>query len=190
VRALRGCLVLAVLASAPDTIHAQTSLLRRGLRAGVSAGLGDTSPDLCVGCGTGLTVGAHLGAMLTPQVAVMAEGLATAAAPNVLSKMRGRHNGLFAMVQYWPSDRFWLKGGAGVGSVEREDPPRYDYATTHLAGLAGVGFEVNPRSRFVLEIALLDYFSGDSPARFPSEAPHRSYANTLALTARVTWHQH
>lgn len=162
---------------------------RKGLLVGASIGLGNSSPDLCNDCKTGLAVEARLGAMLTPRLALLAYFGAISTAPNILSDVRGRHNGLLAGLQYWPSERIWLRAGVGAGSVEREDPPRYDYNTTQLAGLAGIGFEVNPRSKVVFELALSSLLSGDAEARFPSEPRHKKTVNSVILSLGATFYR-
>ena len=115
---MKRALLLVVVCSLAPLASAQGSE-RHGLLVGASIGLGNSSPDLCIDCKTGLVIEARLGAMLKPNLA------------------------LLAALQYWPSKRLWLRAGIGAASVEREDPPRYDYKTTHLAGAAGIGFEVN-----------------------------------------------
>jgi hypothetical protein len=162
---------------------------RRGPFFGVSLGLGNSSPDLCNDCQTGIVFGLRGGGMLKPRLGLLGEFVSVSTAPDVPSDIRGRHNVLVAAVQYWPAERFWLKGGFGVAGVQRAEPPAYDYSTTHAAGLVGVGFEFNPRSRFVVELALLEMVSGDSPARYPGEAPHEQTVNSLTFSVGVTWHR-
>jgi len=181
-------LVLLAAALAAFVPSAAQGSERKGLLIGASIGLGNSSPDLCNDCKTGLAVEARVGAALTPRLALLAYGGAISTAPNILSDVRGRHNGLLAALQYWPSERLWLRAGVGVASVEREDPPRYDYRTTHLAGIAGIGFEINPRSKVVFELALSSLLSGDSEARFPTEPPHKKTVNTVILSLGATFY--
>lgn len=181
-------LVVTFVAIAPQA-WAQASE-RKGFLIGASIGLGNSSPDLCNDCDTGLAVEARVGTMLKPRLALLAYAGAVSTAPNILSDVRGRHNGLLAAVQYWPSERIWLRAGIGAASVEREDPPRYDYGTTHLAGIAGVGLEINPRSKLVFEVALSSFLSGDSEARFPTEPRHKSTVNSVILSLGATFYRH
>jgi hypothetical protein len=162
---------------------------RHGAYFGASIGLGNSSPDLCIDCKTGLFTGLRGGGMLTPRLGLQAEFVSVSTAPNILSDVRGRHDALLAGLQYWPAERFWIKGGLGVAGVQREDPPAYDYSTSHLAGLVGVGVEINPRSRFVIDASLMEMMSGDSPARFPREAPHETTVNTVMFAVGLTWHR-
>jgi hypothetical protein len=177
---------LATLTFVPDAL-AQPSE-RNGLLLGASIGLGDSSPDQCQECKTGLAVEGRIGAVLKPRLALLAWAGSVAAAPNILSDRRGRHKGFIAALQYWPSHRFWLRAGGGVATVERQDPGLFDYSTSHAAGLAGIGFEINPRSRIVFELALQDLLSGSSPARFPGEPTQKSTVNTLIFTAGATFY--
>jgi hypothetical protein len=185
--ALRAGLLVALLVACVPAAHAQPSE-RKGLLLGASIGVGDSSPDQCADCKTGLAVEGRIGAVLKPRLALLGSFGSVGAAPNLLSDRRGRHTALIAALQYWPSDRLWLRAGGGVASVEREDPPLFDYSTTHAAGLVGLGFEVNPRSKVVFELALQDLLSGSSPARFPSEPRQKSTVNTLLLTLGATFY--
>src|SRR5258706_8770480 len=184
---MKRALLLVVACALAPLASAQGSE-RHGLLVGASIGLGNSSPDLCVDCKPGLLLEARLGAMLKPNLAVLAYYGGVSTAPDFLSKVRGRHNALLAALQYWPSKRLWLRAGIGAASVEREDPPRYDYKTTHLAGAAGIGFDVNPGSKVVFELALSDLLSGDSPARFASEPSHKSTVNTLMFSVGATFY--
>jgi hypothetical protein len=46
-----------------------------------------------------------------PWVALGAEASFLAVAPDVSSKTGGKHDAVLGVAQYWPSERFWLKGG-------------------------------------------------------------------------------
>ena len=161
---------------------------RKGLLLGASIGIGNSSPDQCQECKTGLTVEGRVGFVLTPRLGLLAWAGSTAASNNILSDRRGRHTALIGALQYWPSDRIWLRAGAGTATVEREDPPRFSYSTNHAAGLVGVGLEINPRNRVVFELALQDLLSGNSEARFPSEPRQKSTVNTLMFTVGATFY--
>jgi len=184
---MRNFVLLASLVAAAPNALAQPSE-RKGLLLGASIGIGNSSPDQCLDCNTGLAVEGRIGAMLKPRLGLLAWGGSVAASNSLLSDRRGRHTGLIAALQYWPSDRIWLRAGAGVASVEREDPPRFSYSTTHAAGMAGIGIEINPRSKVVFELALQDLLSGNSEARFPSEPRQKSTVNTLIFTVGATFY--
>ena len=153
---------------------------------GGSVGLGNSSPDLCDGCHTGIVIGLHGGAAVTPHLAIQAEGLFMSVAPNVLSKSGGRHNALLATLQYSTGARLWIKGGAGVGSVERHSPTA-SAKTTHAAGLAGVGVDFNPRSSVRLDLSVSALLTGDSNVQFANEPAHRSVVTTALLLFGVGW---
>lgn len=159
---------------------------RKGLFVGGSVGLGNSSPDLCFQCDTGLAVGGHVGAMLKPRLGVLAQFGVVASSPTVPSDIVGRHQGFLAAVQYWPSRRVWLKAGAGAGVVQRSHPAfRQEHSTTHFAGLAGIGLEINPRSSVVVELALSDLLSGDSPATVSEPKA----VNSVIFNVGVTWYR-
>ena len=179
-------LLLSLVALAPNAL-AQASE-RKGFLIGASIGLANNSPDLCVGCETGIAVEGRVGWMLKPRLALLADLVSTATSPEILSTVHGRHTGFLGAVQYWPSRRLWLRAGAGAASVEREAPPVYDYKTTHFAGIGGVGFEVNPGSKLVVELALLDLLSGDSPQQSPLEPRHKSTVNTVLFSIGATFY--
>jgi hypothetical protein len=183
----RNAVLVACLAAFAPNAHAQASE-RKGLLLGASIGLGNSSPDQCEECKTGLAVEGRIGTMLKPRLGLLAWGGSVAASNNILSDRRGRHAGLIAALQYWPSDRIWLRAGAGVASVEREDPPRFSYSSTHPGGMAGIGLEINPRNTIVFELALLDLLSGSSPARFPSEPRQKSTVNTVIFSVGATFY--
>jgi hypothetical protein len=185
---MRNVVLLASLVALAPNALAQANE-RKGLLLGASIGIGNSSPDQCLECKTGLLVEGRIGTMLKPRLGLLAWGGSVAASNNILSDRRGRHTGLIAALQYWPSDRVWLRAGAGVASVEREDPPLFSYSTTHAAGMAGIGLEINPRNKVVVELALLDLFSGSSPARFPSEPRQKSTVNTLMFSVGATFYR-
>ena len=175
-------LLLALAASAP----AQTRE-RKGFLIGTSIGLGNSSPDQCLGCDTGLAFDLRVGVMLKPRLGLLAWGGTVATAADILSAFTSAHTGGFAALQYWPSERFWLRAGGGVADVSRAGPG-FDYSTTHAAGIFGVGFEINPRNKVVVELALQDLLSGNSPARFAAEPAQKSTVNSLMFTVGATFY--
>jgi len=184
---MRKTLLVALLLTFASDAFAQAAD-RKGLLLGASIGLGNSSPDQCEECKTGLAIEGRVGFVLRPRLALLAWAGSTAASNNILSDRRGRHKGLIGALQYWPSDRIWLRAGAGVATVEREDPPRFSYSTNHAAGLAGIGLEINPRNKVVFELALQDLLSGNSPARFSGEPSQKSTVNTLMFTVGATFY--
>ena len=181
-----AALAVLLLSLAPGAL-AQPSE-RKGLLIGGSIGLGNSSPNQCFECETGLATELRLGAVIKPRLALLALWGSTSASNEILSERRGRHSGLIAAVQYWPSDRIWLRLGGGVAGVERDNPPIYEYSSTEAAGLAGIGFEINPRSKVVVELALQDLLSGSTPARYPGEPQQNSTVNTLMFTVGATFY--
>jgi hypothetical protein len=194
-------LAVALVGSVPAICRAQTrsetasplALQQTGVTAsrrtplvGFSVGLGNSSPDLCLGCQTGLEIGAHVGVMLKWNLAVAAQGLFLSVAPNILSKSGGKQDGLLGTIQFWPTERFWLKAGAGAGSVERHTPD-LSSRTVHPVGLGGIGLDFNPRSKFVVDLSVQALVSGDSPSMFADEPAHEGQVTTATLMLGVTW---
>ncbi len=152
---------------------------------GASAGLGNSSPNLCDGCRTGLDIGLRGGVIVRPRLALQLEGQFLSVAPNILSKSGAKHDALLGSVQFWPASWFWIKGGAGVGSVERHTQDS-STRSSHPAGVGGVGFDFRPRSRFGFDVSVQALVSGDSET--PTAAPGDNRTTTTTIVRfGVTW---
>jgi hypothetical protein len=87
----------------------------------------------------------HLGGMARPDLALTLEFYG-------VDKRKGRSAGIIgAGVQYWPSRRFWAKGGLGYGSVETDSVDDTD-GEARLGALAGAGYELVQSGRFTLDV--------------------------------------
>jgi hypothetical protein len=146
-------------AGAGDSHDAGTSsaIHREGFVIGFSLGAGDLGPDPCHDCGVGVGADFHLGAMASRGVAVLLEFAGVG---------RGdlSHGMVGVAAQWWPAPagRFWLKGGIGIGSLERDgnrdfpddpfDRSHNDYVYPTLFGSGGV--EVVRSGRFAIDLQL------------------------------------
>lgn len=122
---------------------------RYGFVGGFSVGTGVVAPDACSDCGVGFSGEAHVGAMAGyySSVAVMLVGGGTA-------RSDVHHVYLAAAAQWWPDpwERFWLRGGVGIGEqgYDGDDGREAAYPTV----LGAAGFEVIQTRRFAADILL------------------------------------
>ena len=137
-----------------------SEVYREGFLLGFSLGAGDLGPDPCDDCGLGVGGDFHIGAMASREVAVMLE---------ITGVGRGNlvHGIVGVAAQWWPdpAGRFWLKGGLGIGSLDRDDDffpddpddifdgdGGNDYVYPSVFGAAGV--EAVRSGRFTLDLQL------------------------------------
>ena len=130
-------------------------MYRQGLVVGVGIGAGAITASDCGNCGGGaLGLEGHLGGMMTPRLALMAE-LWSLIRP--LSGGVTLSNTIFSgALQYWATSQFWLKGGLGVGTIDLTD----DYSgasfdrESAFAVSGAAGFEVLQFYNFALDLQL------------------------------------
>jgi hypothetical protein len=120
---------------------------REGFLIGFSVGAGVIGPDPCKDCGVAFAGELHLGAMASyyGDVAVMLEA-------GGLGRENLHHAFLAAAAQWWPDpwERFWLRGGVGIGSEGADDEDHKDSAYPTV--LAATGFEVVRSERFTVDL--------------------------------------
>jgi hypothetical protein len=108
----------------PDTNVPVRSVHKSGGRDGWVIGLdmfagNGLEADASIAAG----MGGQIGRMITPRLAVMldthgaAVGSSDVGGSNVSASVRVRALAA-AAVQYWPTNRFWVRGGVGLGRVE------------------------------------------------------------------------
>jgi hypothetical protein len=139
---------------------------RQGFLIGFSVGAGDIGPDPCDDCGVAGGAELHIGAIANSHgdLAVMLEG-------GGLGRNDLSHGFVVAAVQWWPDpwDRFWLRGGVGVGGAgeDRFDEHVFNDRTdaAYPTLLAATGFEVVQSGRFALE-ALVQGVGTHAPNRW------------------------
>ena len=69
----------------------------------------------------------------------------------------------------WPTDRFWLKGGVGIGvPVDTSDSSWNDDFNPSddrsWAGIVGAGYEVTRKGRFVMDVEARGAFASGHQA--------------------------
>jgi hypothetical protein len=148
---LSAALLLAGPAAAQDPTPKAAE--REGFLIGFSFGFGATYPcDTCAGFGGDF----HVGAFAKPNLAVLFELGAVGADE--------REEGLAMAtisVQYWPHERFWLKGGVGMGGSfvvdDFDDDFDGDFDGADERGwgaAAAVGYEIARSKRFAFDVQL------------------------------------
>ena len=146
---------------------------REGFLIGFSGGAGVIAPDPCSDCGVAAAGELHLGAMASDygDVAVMIElgGL-----------VRGdlHHVFLAAAAQWWPDpfERFWLRGGIGIGSEGSDTDEHKDSA--YPTALAAAGVEVVRSDRFTIDVLLQGAATRE---------PHR-WGRSLSVNLGLNWY--
>lgn len=120
---------------------------RDGFLIGFSIGAGVIGPDPCTDCGVVAAGEIHLGAMASyyGDVAVMLEA-------GGLGREDLHHAFLAAAAQWWPDpwERFWLRGGIGIGSEGADTEENRDAAYPTV--LAATGFEAVRSDRFTVDL--------------------------------------
>jgi hypothetical protein len=128
---------------------------RRGFLIGFSLGGGSITCDECNESLSGIALDIHLGGMITPQLALMFDGM------GVAHTLEGGGGTLINVVdtiaaQYWVSPQFWIKGGIGVGrlSVSDSDGEEVAASETGSAAMIGAGYELVSSRTFALDLQL------------------------------------
>jgi hypothetical protein len=151
-RSLTAVLVLSSGAMADDPPAAPPSDgEREGFLIGFSIGFGATFPcDTCANFASEF----HVGAMASRNLAVLAE------IGGVGGDDRSGGGLLMATIgaQYWPVERFWIKGGVGIGDALDD---QYGNSQRQWGATAAVGYEVASRGRFAFDVQARGGFTGD-----------------------------
>jgi hypothetical protein len=131
---------------------------RSGLTLGGALGVGTISADDCSACGGGLAWEFHIGGMVMPQLAILADlsGIVRsyddgAGGSNTLT------NSLFAVAaQYWIIPILWVKGGIGDAHIALSDYTGNTYGSEEnaLGFLLAGGVEVVHAPNFALDLQL------------------------------------
>jgi hypothetical protein len=129
---------------------------RSGLTLGGALGVGTISASNCAACGGGLAWEFHIGGMVTPQFAILADlsGVIRsyddgAGGTNTLT------NSLFAVAaQYWIMPILWVKGGIGDAHIALSDYTGNTYGSEEdaLGFLLAGGVEVLHAPNFALDL--------------------------------------
>jgi hypothetical protein len=130
-------------------------MYRDGLVIGFAVGGGDISASNCPACGGGFAGEFHIGGMLNPRLALMADfwGIAHsyddgAGGATLTNSM------VTAAIQYWVADQVWLKGGIGGARITLSDANGNAYGSSEgaLALLGAAGVEVLQVGNFALDL--------------------------------------
>lgn len=121
---------------------------RQGLVIGFSLGGGVITCDGCDNLGS-FGADFHIGGMIGDRLAVLGEGyvLAHPEDGSTLSSTIGA-----GALQFWPSETFWIKGGAGVGQLEVDSGKFSLRSESAFAVMAAAGVEVVRGHTFVLDV--------------------------------------
>jgi hypothetical protein len=177
-RAAFGILLASLLLAAgpalavADDFHRHAT--RDGFLVGFSLGFGSTFPcDVCPSLGGDI----HIGAMAGRNVAVMADFNVVGGDEGPLGEPGSLGVAAIA-VQFWPVERFWLKGGVGVGNTfsfeedgdwgddwddDWNDEPGPDGDVTtgkrRWAAIAAAGFELVQKGPFAMDLQVRGAFT-------------------------------
>jgi hypothetical protein len=142
----------------PPPPAAPHGLYRQGLVFGGALGGGTITASNCYACGGGIAGELHLGGMVNPRMAVMADvwGIAHPYDPGDGSSQTLSNYMLTGALQYWLTDMFWIKGGLGIATIRLSDATGADYGMSEssLGILAAGGFELIQSNTFALDLQL------------------------------------
>ena len=130
---------------------------RSGLVFGGSLGFGEMSSDGCGPyCGGSFFFEGHIGGMLNPRLALMADLWGAAHRWDDGYGTGTTYQGLYTVAaQYWVLDMFWLKGGFGFAQLDFGYDNTVGNPTESGPGLlAAAGFEVVQAYNFALDLQL------------------------------------
>ena len=147
---------------------------REGFVIGFSVGAGGIWPDPCTDCGVAPGAELHLGAMASSygDVAVMLEA-------GGLARSDIHHGFLVAAAQWWPDpfERFWLKGGVGIGT-QASDKETDHHDRAYPTVLAATGVEVVRSFRFTVDL---------QAQVAATKEPHR-WGRSLGINVGFNWY--
>jgi len=131
---------------------------RSGLTVGAAIGGGGISASNCGACGGGFAFELHIGGMVAPQLAIMADiSSVLHSYDDGLGGSNTLSNSLFAVAaQYWVAPMVWLKGGIGDAHISLSDYAGNTYGTDEdaLGFLLAGGVEVFRTPNFALDLQL------------------------------------
>jgi hypothetical protein len=127
---------------------------RDGLALGFAIGGGGISATNCTSCGAGFATDFHIGFMLQPRLALLADvswiyrdHQDALGGSNTLSNVL-----ITGAAQFWILNRLWLRGGIGEGRIHHTDWLGANDSESALAFSAAVGFELIQASTFGLDV--------------------------------------
>lgn len=136
----------------PPPPQPQYGIYRSGLLVGAGLGVGGISAQNCGdACGVAAALELHIGGMITPQVAIVGDfWFNFHSIPN--SDATTTHSLYTVALQYWPADKFWLKGGLGGSNMNISSSYGGTYGDENGFGLmAAGGIEFLQMGNFALD---------------------------------------
>jgi hypothetical protein len=127
-------------------------MYRSGLVGGVGLGFGGIEATNCGPvCGVAGSFELHLGGMLTPRLAIMGDFWFNLH-PIPDYDATTRHSLYMAALQFWPTDKLWLKGGLGPSTMTVSDNySGYGNAETGFGIMGAGGLELLQAGNFALD---------------------------------------
>jgi hypothetical protein len=152
---------------------------REGFLIGFSVGGGSMS---CGGCQSkaGPAVSFQIGSMVTDKLAVMldATGMAISESDIDFGDVTTSNGVSTIALQYWVVDRFWIKGGVGIGTT-RVSFSGGDAASDSGLGLMGAaGYELVQKGKFALDLQ----------GRFATTKHSDGHINQLTVSVGFNWY--
>ena len=159
---------------------------RQGFTFGIALGLGSISAD-CDGCESlnGVAAELHLGGMLTPRLALMLDSSAIAhIEDDGFYETRTMMSSMTAIaLQYFVSDRFWLKGGLGFGRLTEEtDTVRFE-SDPGGGALFAAGYEISQSHTFAVDLQARAAFVG-----YGESASEQLTVGNFSVLIGVNWY--
>ncbi|MBL4636611.1 MAG: hypothetical protein JKY56_22355 [Kofleriaceae bacterium] len=160
--------------------------LRTGFNFGLNLGLGDMSSSdgelLCNGCSeTPVTVafGFHVGVMLAPNVSMVGEIWGQARPLDENNDLTLGQTLYLVGLQYWLSDRFWVKGALGASTLSVTEFGERTAVDEGSAGMLAIGYELSHSPTFAWDIQIKSgagfYENGEA-------------IESTTLTTGITWY--
>jgi hypothetical protein len=151
---------------------------REGFLIGFAVGGGSMS---CGGCESkaGPAVSFQIGSMVTDKLAIMLDGTGMAITESDIDFGDvTTSNGVSTIaVQYWVADRFWIKGGVGIGTTRISDDTG-SYSDSGLGLMGAAGYELVQKGRFALDLQ----------GRFATTKHSDAHINQLTFSVGFNWY--
>lgn len=153
--------------------QSKNEMLRKGLVFGFSMGIANSNLTFTSKKqnNTNLAINWKIGYMLNPKLALLANGAASIYEYDLTDRKRLRDfGGVFASVQYFATDKFWVLGGIGIGTdapVFYDIKPNNTVETKYYSGLglvSSLGYEIYHKKNFALDLqSRINYTSVNLP---------------------------
>lgn len=123
---------------------------RHGLILGAGIGFGAIGASDCPNCGWGLAGELHIGGMVTPRFGIMYD---VSSVWHVVDAGSDLTNTVHTIAgQLWLTERFWIKGGVGIGHITNSDYTYGDSDETAGAVMGAAGIELNQSPWFAFDL--------------------------------------